>query len=159
MVVTRVIAAPKGVVGRVFIDLAGRPRWLSEVDSVQVLSTAGKQTRWRETRRARSGRPARPVVEELVLTVRERGRHCVVSLAHDAGSNELSFVFTPVEIGPHRGATTVTATVTGVRPLSLADHLLSFVVGGFAARTAEGAVRDELDALAAACLTRTSLAA
>jgi hypothetical protein len=158
MVVTRVIAAPGNVVWRVFTDLVDRPRWLSEVDSVELLSMAGEQTRWRETRRVRSGRSVRPVAEELVLTVRERGRHCVVSLAHGQ-SNELSYLFTPVQIGPHRGATTVTATVIGTPPHGLADRLLNFVVGGLAARTAEGAVRDELDALAAACLTRTSAAA
>jgi hypothetical protein len=33
------------------------------------------------------------------------------------------------------------------------------VVGGFASRTVEGAVRDELDALAGACTTRVITAA
>ena len=42
--------------------------------------------------------------------------------------------------------------------IGLAARLLAFVVGTRAARTAEGALRDELDALAAACVTGSAAA-
>jgi hypothetical protein len=90
-------------------------------------------------------------VEDLVLTVVDPGRRCIVALAED-GSNELSYEFTPIELGADRGSTMVTALVRENRAHGLADHLLAFVVGGFAARTAEGAIRDELAALTVACV-------
>ena len=67
-----------------------------------------------------------------------------------AGASQLTYVFAPIDVGPHRGSTAVTAIQAG-RPHGFAGRLLGFVVGTFAARTAEGALRDELDALAAAC--------
>jgi hypothetical protein len=60
-------------------------------------------------------------------------------------------------VGPHRGGTVVTAVDD--RPALLADRLFDLVAGGFVARTVEGAVRKELDALATACtqvITRTA---
>jgi uncharacterized protein YndB with AHSA1/START domain len=155
MVVTQVIDAPVGLVWEVFTDLAGRARWLSEVDGVEVLATAGLEgARWRETRRVGTGRSTGLVVEELMLTVVEPRRRCTVALAEDVATNELHYEFTPIELGAHRGSTLVTVLVAENRPQGLADHLLAFVVGGFAARMAEGAVRDELGALTSACLDR-----
>jgi hypothetical protein len=54
-------------------------------------------------------------------------------------------------------ASAVTASASG-RPHGLAGRLLAFVVGSLAARTAEGALRDELDALAEACVARSAAA-
>src|SRR5258706_7854435 len=112
MIVTRVIEAPIEAVWEAFTDVPGRMRWLSEVDSVDILWVRGNQTRWVQTR---AGRPY-PVVEELMLTVVEPGRQCVVSLAPDPRAqhqepSRLSYVFAPVEVGPHRGDTVVTAMV------------------------------------------------
>ena len=65
-------------------------------------------------------------------------------------------VVTPVAVGSHRGGTTMQLIVESeVQPVRrtqrIANRLLAFLVGGFAARTAEGALRDELDSLAQAC--------
>ena len=38
MAVTKAISAPVERVWEVFADLAGRPRWMSEVDSIEVLT-------------------------------------------------------------------------------------------------------------------------
>ena len=154
MALTQMIDAPVNVVWEVFTDLPFRERWLSEVDSVVVLATTGNGARWRETRQVITGRSVSTVVEELVLTVVEPGRRCTVALADDACTNELRYEFTPVELGPHRGATLVCARVAENGPHGFADRVLAFVVGGFAARTVEGAVRHELAALTAACLMR-----
>ncbi len=154
MVVTEVIDAPVGVVWEVFTDIPGRVRWLSEVDGVEVLGTTAGRVRWRETRRVRNGRSIATVVEDLVLTVAEPERRCTVALATDSSTNLLWYEFTPIELGSQRGSTFVTARVEETRPHGLADRVLAFVVGGFAARTVEGAVRDELGALTVGCLTR-----
>ena len=151
MVVTQVIDAPVGVVWEVFTDLAGRVRWLSEVDGVTVLAATAGRIRWREIRRVRTGRSISTVVDDLVLTVVEPGRRCTVALVDDASTNQLCYDFTAIELGPHRGSTLVTAHVAENKPHGLADRVLAFVVGGFAARTAEGAVRDELAALTVVC--------
>src|SRR5262249_18465172 len=49
-----------------------------------------------------------------------------------------------------RGSTTVTVS-TQRRPHGIANRVLGFLVAGFDARTAEGALRSELEALDAAC--------
>ncbi len=86
------------------------------------------------------------------VTVLEPGRRCAVRLLESESSYQREYAFTPVDVGPHRGSTIV--TVVDDRAPGLAERLLDLVVGGFAARTVEGAVREELDALAAACTTR-----
>ena len=154
MAVTEIVDAPAGVVWAVFTDLPGRARWMSEVDGVEVLDITAGRTWWRETRRARPGRSISMVVEDLVLTVVEPGRRCTVALADDSSTNRLCYEFTPIELGPRRGATLVTVQVAESRQHGLADRVLAFVVGGFAARTAEGAVRNELAALTVACRSR-----
>lgn len=150
---TKVIAAPPGVVWEAFTDLARRASPLSDVESVDVLTsgplTVG--TCWRETRVDEAGRT---VTEDLVITALQPGQSCTVALV-GAESNHLTYVFTPIDVGVSRGATAVTA-VAEARPHGLANRLLAFVVGGFAARTAEGALRTELDGLAAACRARAS---
>jgi hypothetical protein len=81
------------------------------------------------------------------------GRRAVLALAGADDSGELTYWFTPAEVGTRHGGTAVTVS-TQRRPLGLANRLLSFFVAGFVARTAEGALRSELDALAHACLQR-----
>lgn len=89
---------------------------------------------------------------QVQLTVVDPGRRCLVSLAGPGSSHQREYAFTSVDVGAHRGGTTV--TVVDDRTAGLAGRLLELMAGGFAARTVEGAVRDELDALAAACTTR-----
>jgi hypothetical protein len=88
----------------------------------------------------------------LRMTILEPGRRCRVGLADRANAPQRIYAFTPVEVGPRRGGTAV--TVVDDRSAALADRLFDLVAGGFVARTVEGAVRKELEALAAACTTR-----
>ncbi len=152
VVVTRVIPAPANELWEVFADLQTRPSWQSEVESVELLTPGPLRanTRWRETRRTGDGSF---VTEDLVITAIEPGRACTMALVDAGAANQLTYVFAPIDVGPHRGATAVTAVVEG-RAHGLANHLLAFFLGGFAARTAEGALRDELDALTAAVRER-----
>lgn len=100
-----------------------------------------------ERRRAWAGDGAR-----VRLTVLEPGRRCLVRLAGVDTSHQREYIFTSIDIGPHRGGTVVTAVDR--RAGGFAERLLDLAAGGFAARLVEGAVRGELDALAAACTTR-----
>ena len=150
---TRVIDAPVDVVWEVFTDLSGRVAWLSEVERVvRQDSPRPDQARWRQWRVLvdRDGAPSTVVDEDLVLTTVEPGRTCTVALAASVASDELAYVFTPIRTGPRRGGTAVTALVRR-RPARFSHRVLGFMVGTFAARTAEGALRAELAALARAC--------
>jgi uncharacterized protein YndB with AHSA1/START domain len=152
--VTRVLPAPSEAVWTVFTDLAARPSWLSEVESVELLTTGpvGPDTRWRETRVDATGAA---VTEELVLTAVDPGRSVEMTISGGGDAN-LTYVFSPVEVGEHRGATSVTATAEG-GPHGLVNLLVVFFLGEFAARTAEGHLRQELDELAAEVLARGGL--
>ena len=88
-------------------------------------------------------------VDRVSLAVLEPGRRCRVSLLGSGISHQRDYIFTTVEVGPARGGTVV--AVVDERSVGLAERLLDLVAGGFTARTAEGAVRAELDALATAC--------
>jgi hypothetical protein len=153
--ISRVIAAPADLVWRTFVDASRRAEWVSDVASVTVLEGSDHERRWRENyQRRRDGALA---VAELSLTVIEPGRRCVVALAGAGCATRRMYAFTPVAVGQHRGGTVV--TVVDDRSAALADRLFDLVAGGFVARTVEGAVRTELDALAAACTTRVVSAA
>ncbi|MGE5830246.1 MAG: SRPBCC family protein [Micromonosporaceae bacterium] len=143
VMVTRTVEAPVHVVWEIFTDLSGRGAWLSDVDSVELLTPGsfGPGTRWRETRGA--------VTEELVVAATEPGRSCTITLAGAEASHRLTYTFTPIEIGAQRGATTVSAIYEG-RPHGLTSRFLAFFLGGLEARTVEGALRVDLEALAAA---------
>jgi hypothetical protein len=83
----------------------------------------------------------------------------VLGVANVPSSPRLTYVFTPISVGPDRGATAAQIAVESERsaarrPHRLANQVLAFLVGGFAARTTEGALRAELDSLAAACADR-----
>jgi hypothetical protein len=166
---TRAIAAPVDVVWAVFAGMANGRSWMSEVDKVEPLATAVEPlgmaveplavgTAWRETRHDRDGRA---VTEDLVVIAVDRGRCCTIGLAGAPRSPRLTYVFTPIAAGPHRGGTTVQVVVesepaAGRRRQRIANQVLAFVVGAFAARTAEGALRADLDDLAAACARRVA---
>jgi hypothetical protein len=97
-----------------------------------------------------------PVADaRLRLTVTEPGRQCVVALASTTGRRR-NYAFTPIVVGPHRGGTVV--SVVEDRGALHVDRLFDLVSGGFVARAVEGAVRKELDALAAACTIRVIVA-
>jgi uncharacterized protein YndB with AHSA1/START domain len=147
--VTRVIPAPPDTVWRVFTDLPGRVSWLSEVESVELLDPAGLRVgaRWRETRVDAQGTA---VTAELVVTELEPGRCLTMSLVGAGDFSRMSYRFEPA-VGGDAGGTCVTAVVAN-HPAGLANRLLAFFLGSFAARTAEGHLRDELDELADACL-------
>lgn len=119
--ISRVIAAPVGLVWQTFVDPSRRHSWTSDVDNVRLIVT-------------------------------EPGRRCLVRLERPGASHQREYAFTSIEVGPHRGHTVVTAVDD--RTAGFAERLLDLVAGGFAARTVEGAVRAELDALATACTTR-----
>ncbi len=153
--VSRVIPAPVAEVWRVFTDLPARRRWLADVQSVEVLTpqpltpaVLEPGVRWRETRGTHAGPP---VTEELVVVAVDAGRSCTVALAGNPAGSRLTYTFEPVSVGHHRGSTEVCISAER-HPRGFGNRLLSFFLAGFAARTAEGALRAELDALAAACL-------
>jgi hypothetical protein len=142
-------------VWRYFVDPARRVEWVADVDTVTVLDESAHEVRWHE--HYRSTRAGSRSGAELRLVVLTPGRRCRVGLAAQGSLPHRIYAFTPIEVGPDRGGTMVTAIDD--RPALLADRLFDLVVGGFVARTVEGAVRKELDALAAACTTRVVTAA
>jgi uncharacterized protein YndB with AHSA1/START domain len=150
--VTRVIPGPSEVVWNVFTDLAGRPSWLSEVESVELLTPGapGIGTRWHETRVDAIGGS---VTEELTITGLVPGRSLTMTLGGEGEASHVTYVFAPIDVGVHAGETAVTATVES-RPHGLGNLLIAFFVGELAARTAEGHLREELDELAAAVAAR-----
>jgi uncharacterized protein YndB with AHSA1/START domain len=146
--VTRVIPAPLAEVWRVFADPAVRARFCG-VCAIEPLteSAPGELSpgqRWRETRTTAAGAT---ITEELVIVAVEPERSCTVALAGAAASGRLSYRFQPTRAG---AATAVTINTQKHR-YGFANRLLGFFVGGFAARTAEGALRAQLDALCEGC--------
>jgi hypothetical protein len=61
----------------------------------------------------------------------------------------MTYTFRPITTGRHRGGTLVTVTQDGT-PTAPAGRFLAWIFGGLAAETAEGALRRDLDDLAAA---------
>jgi hypothetical protein len=155
--VTRAIPEPVGVVWQVFTDLSGRPSWLSTVESVEIDSSAvfGPGARWQETRRLMGGQL---VTEELVVAELVPNELCVITSPGVGADYRLTYTFAPIEVGRQRGGTAVTTLLEG-RPQTMTSRFLSFFFGGLAARTVEGALREDLDALATACAGRTSASA
>lgn len=143
VVVTRAVAAPIEGVWRIFTDLPGRAGWLSTVDSVEVMSGPlfGVGTGWRETREMADG--GRVVEEFRVLECRPP-ECCVVASPGVGADYRMTYTF-----ARRRGHTTVTAVQEG-GPVARSGRLLAAVLGGFAAEVSEGALRADLDDLAAA---------
>jgi hypothetical protein len=146
--VTRLVEAPVVEVWRVFTDLPSRCEWLSTVTEVELMTRGpfGRGTVWRETRTMADGAQ---ITEEF------RVRECIVPerfVVESPGIGadyRMTYTFVPVVEGRHRGGTMVTVVQEGT-PTAPAGRLLAFVFGGLAARTVEGALRRDLDDLAAA---------
>ncbi|HEX5541080.1 MAG TPA: SRPBCC family protein [Micromonospora sp.] len=150
--VTRLIDAPTARVWRVFTDLPARFHWLSTVEAVEVLTPEpfGTGTIWRETRTTADGTP---VTEEFRVEEAIPTRRFTVASPGIGANYRMTYTFTSVEVGRHRGRTLVTVVQEG-SPTGPYGRFLALVFGGLAARAVEGALRQDLVDLAAAA-TRT----
>jgi uncharacterized protein YndB with AHSA1/START domain len=146
--VTRLIEAPIDDVWQVFTDLGRRGQWLSSVTAVEVLTKEpfGAGATWRETRRMADGGEITEEfrVDECVLPER-----FVVTSPGIGADYRMTYSFVPVLSGRHRGGTMVTVVQDGMATAP-AGRFLALIFGGLAAGTAEGALRRDLDDLAAA---------
>jgi uncharacterized protein YndB with AHSA1/START domain len=146
--VTRLVEAPVEDVWRVFTDLPRRCEWLSTVTEVQLLTHGpfGQGTVWRETR---------TMPDDAEITEEFRVAECVppsrfiVESPGIGADYRMTYTFVAVTEGRHRGGTMVTVVQDGT-PTAPAGRFLAMVFGGLAARTVEGALRRDLDDLAAA---------
>ncbi|MDY7083913.1 MAG: SRPBCC family protein [Actinomycetota bacterium] len=147
VVVTRLIDAPVAAVWRVFTDLHRRREWLTAVTRVDVRThgpfDAGAV--WRETRRMADGGE---VTEEFRVRECVVPEHFVVTSPGIGADYRMTYSFVPVLSGRHRGGTMVTVKQEGA-PTAPAGRILALIFGGLAAETAEGALRRDLDDLAA----------
>jgi uncharacterized protein YndB with AHSA1/START domain len=146
--VTRLVEAQVGTVWRVFTDLDRRRQWLSAVTGVDVLTPGpfGDGTVWRETRRMADGGE---ITEEFRVRECVAPERFVVTSPGIGADYRMTYTFVPVVAGRHRGATMVSVVQDGgaTQPVG---RLLGLIFGGLAAGTAEGALRRDLDDLAAA---------
>jgi len=146
--VTRLVEASVADVWRAFTDLSGRCDLLSTVVAVELLTPApfGTGTVWRETRTMADGVE---ITEEFRVDECVTGERFIVSSPGIGAEYRMTYTFVPVLEGRHRGATMVTVVQDGT-PTAPAGRFLALVFGGLAARTVEGALRRDLDDLAAA---------
>lgn len=146
--VTRLVEAPIADVWRVFTDLSGRFGRLSTVIAVEVRTRGafGAGTMWRETRTMADGAE---ITEEFEVSECVAGERFVVESPGIGAEYRMTYTFVPVLEGRHRGATMVTVVQEGT-PTAPTGRFLALVFGGLAARTVEGALRRDLDDLAAA---------
>lgn len=144
--VSRLVEAPVVDVWRAFTDLAGRCAALSTVERVEVLTTGrfGAGTVWRETRTMPDGGE---VTEEFRVVQCQEPECFVVSSPGIGADYRMSYTFTAVSAGRHRGGTMVAIEQEG-SPTAPGGRLLALVFGGLAARTVEGALRRDLNDLA-----------
>ncbi|MFC6015412.1 SRPBCC family protein [Plantactinospora solaniradicis] len=158
---SRLIEAPADEVWRVFTDLPARPRWLCPVDEVEVLTRSvppspagadavpgfGVGTVWQESR---TGPGGSRMVEEFSVAEAAPPRHLVVVSSGDGVDYRTTYTFNPIKARrPDRGRTVVTVSHEGV-PTARYGRLLAVLFGGLAAKAGEGALRRDLDDLAAA---------
>jgi hypothetical protein len=146
--VTQVIDAPLAHVWAVVTDLPERVYWMSTIDDVDVVTDGpfGTGTVWRETRTMADG--ARVTEEFHVRECVEPYRFEVRSPGSGA-DYRMTYTLSPVDAGRHRGGTEVTIEQEG-HARGPTGRVLEVVLGGLAARTAEGAMRQELVDLARA---------
>ena len=147
--VTRLVEAPVAEVWRVFTDLPHRCEWLSTVSRVELLTRGpfGAGTVWRETRSM--GDDGAEITEEFQVRECAIPEKFVVASPGIGADYRMTYTFVPVIEGRHRGGTMVTVVQDGA-PTAPTGRLLALVFGGLAARTVEGALRRDLDDLAAA---------
>jgi uncharacterized protein YndB with AHSA1/START domain len=147
VVVTRLIDAPVAAVWQVFTDLGRRREWLTAVTRVEVRSHGpfGAGTVWRETRSMADGGE---VTEEFRVRECEVPERFVVTSPGIGADYRMTYSFVPVMSGRHRGGTMVTVKQDG-SATAPAGRILALIFGGLAAETAEGALRRDLDDLAA----------
>jgi hypothetical protein len=146
--VTRLVEAPVSAVWRVFTDLPSRCERLSTVIAVELLTRGpfAAGTVWRETRTMADGGE---ITEEFRVDECMVGERFVVTSPGIGAEYRMTYTFVPVLEGRHRGGTMVTVVQDGT-PTAPAGRFLALVFGGLAARTVEGALRRDLDDLAAA---------
>ena len=146
--VTRLVEAPISAVWRVFTDLPSRCERLSTVIAVELLTRGpfGAGTVWRETRTMADGAE---ITEEFRVDECVVPDRFVVTSPGIGAEYRMTYTFVPVLEGRHRGGTMVTVVQDGT-PTAPAGRFLALVFGGPAARTVEGALRRDLDDLAAA---------
>ena len=146
--VTRLVEAPVSAVWRVFTDLPSRCERLTTVIAVELLTRGpfGAGTVWRETRTMADGGE---ITEEFRVDECVVGERFVVISPGIGAEYRMTYTFVPVLEGRHRGGTMVTVVQDGT-PTAPAGRFLALVFGGLAARTVEGALRRDLDDLAAA---------
>ncbi|MGK5679559.1 SRPBCC family protein [Actinoplanes sp. URMC 104] len=147
VVVTRLIDAPVAAVWQVFTDLGRRREWLTAVIRVEVRTHGpfGAGTVWRETRAMADGGE---VTEEFRVRECEVPERFVVASPGIGADYRMTYSFAPVVSGRHRGGTMVTVQQDG-SATAPAARILGLIFGGLAAETAEGALRRDLDDLAA----------
>jgi hypothetical protein len=145
--VTRLVEAPVHAVWSVFTDLPRRCEWLSTVTEVELLTPGpfGAGTVWRETRTMADGAE---ITEEFRVRESVVPEKFVVASPGIGADYRMTYTFVPVLEGRHRGGTMVTVVQDGA-PTAPAGRFLALVFGGLAARTVEGALRRDLDDLAA----------
>ena len=89
------------------------------------------------------------VTEEFRVEECDEGTRFVVSSPGIGADYRMTYTFTSIEDGRHRGETAVTAVQEGA-PLEPRGRLLALVFGGLAAMVSEGALRQDLHDLAVA---------
>ena len=145
--VSRLVDAPVDDVWRTFTDLGGRCEWMSTVNRVELLTRGpfGTGTVWRESRTMVDGDE---VTEEFRVRECVAGERFVVASPGIGADYRMTYTFTPVDHGRHRGGTMVTVVQDGA-PTQRGGRWLALVFGGLAAMTVESALRRDLDDLAA----------
>ncbi|WP_438871111.1 SRPBCC family protein [Paractinoplanes durhamensis] len=145
--VTRLIQAPVASVWQVFTDLSRRGEWLSAVARVEVLTEGpfGAGAAWRETRRMADGGEITEEFRVFECVIPDR---FVVKSPGIGADYKMTYSFVPVISGRHRGGTMVTVVQDGGATAPV-GRILALIFGGLAAETAEGALRRDLDDLAA----------
>ncbi len=145
--VTRLIEAPVAAVWNVFTDLGRRREWLTAVTHIEVRTTGpfGAGTVWIESRRMADGGEITEEFRVDQCTMRER---FVVTSPGIGADYRMTYTFIPIMAGRHKGGTMITAVQDG-NPTAPSGRFLALIFGGLAAETAEGALRRDLDDLAA----------
>ncbi|GAB3796812.1 SRPBCC family protein [Micromonospora zhanjiangensis] len=146
--VSKLVRASVGEIWRAFTDLPARGRYLSTVETVEVLTPGpfGTGTRWRETRSLPDGTR---VTEEYVVNEVVPRVLCAITSPGVGADYRITYRFTPVDVGRRRGGTVVTVVQDG-GPTAPYGRFLALMFGGLAARSVESALRCDLADLAVA---------